>query len=212
MKRMSPLLLALAIGSLSLIPNSSMGAAPAPGDSCLKINSISSYLHLPIKCLKIGKKLKWQKIPPPKLAPIALPSTQPFSQVSPAPTNSLGQEITVVATRWSWQFSYSGKEGSSLLLTDNKEQPALLYLPLGQKVNFILRTGDSAHGLWIPGLSLDIKILPNQKSSLQFTAEKLGSFSGACNVICGREHTSMTFIAKVVTPDQYQLYLNGLTS
>ena len=211
MKRRSSYILALAIGALPLIPSSSTGAAPAPGATCLKIGSLSSYLNFPIKCLKIGKKLKWQKVLPPKSSPAPLPSTQNSPPVSGTSANSLGQEITVAASRWSWQFSYSGKEGSTLLLSDSKAQPPVLYLPLGQPIHFILGTGDSAHGLWIPGLNLDIKILPNQKSTLDFTAEKLGSFPGACNVLCGREHSSMTFIAKVVTPAQYQLYLNALT-
>jgi cytochrome c oxidase subunit 2 len=55
-----------------------------------------------------------------------------------------------------------------------------------------------------------MKVTPGSSNHLEFTAKKLGTFPGQCNVVCGREHTSMTFIAKVVTPTEYQSYISGL--
>jgi len=45
---------------------------------------------------------------------------------------------------------------------------------------------------------------------LQFTANKLGEFPGRCNILCGRNHSQMLFTVKVVTPEQYQKYLDSL--
>jgi cytochrome c oxidase subunit 2 len=55
-----------------------------------------------------------------------------------------------------------------------------------------------------------MQALPGVTNHLQFTANKLGTFPGRCNILCGREHSSMIFTVKVVTPTEYQSYLSTL--
>ena len=55
-----------------------------------------------------------------------------------------------------------------------------------------------------------MKVTPGSGNHLEFTAKKLGTFPGRCNVVCGREHTSMTFIVRVVIPSEYQRYISTL--
>ncbi|MEN9380964.1 MAG: hypothetical protein RIR99_798, partial [Actinomycetota bacterium] len=52
--------------------------------------------------------------------------------------------------------------------------------------------------------------LPGRTNYLQFTANKLGTYPGRCNILCGRNHTQMIFKVKVVTPEQYQNYIDSL--
>jgi cytochrome c oxidase subunit 2 len=52
--------------------------------------------------------------------------------------------------------------------------------------------------------------LPDRPNQLQFTANKLGTYPGRCNILCGRNHAQMIFKVKVVTPEQYQKYLETL--
>jgi cytochrome c oxidase subunit 2 len=156
----------------------------------------------PVKCVKIGKKLIWLSVK--QVTPSAIPTPQPSSTIMSAPA-----EISVNASQWSWQFKYA-KVGTTALVSDPSAQPPVLYLPLGEPVRFTLISNDVSHGFWIPGLLIDMKVTPGSSNHLEFTAKKLGTFPGQCNVVCGREHTSMTFIAKVVTPTEYQSYISGL--
>jgi cytochrome c oxidase subunit 2 len=45
---------------------------------------------------------------------------------------------------------------------------------------------------------------------VQFIADKVGEFPGRCNILCGRGHSQMIFNVKVVTPEQYNSYLDSL--
>ena len=52
--------------------------------------------------------------------------------------------------------------------------------------------------------------IPGVTNYLELTANKLGEFPGRCNILCGRNHAQMLFKVKVVTPEQYQSYLETL--
>jgi cytochrome c oxidase subunit II len=85
-----------------------------------------------------------------------------------------------------------------------------LVLPLGEKVRFTLEANDVVHGFWIPAFMIQIQTLPHVQNHLEFAAQKLGTFPGRCNILCGRNHSEMLFKVKVVTPSEYQAYLSTL--
>jgi cytochrome c oxidase subunit 2 len=51
--------------------------------------------------------------------------------------------------------------------------------------------------------------LPGVTNQLEFSANKLGTFPGRCNILCGRNHSQMLFTVKVVTPTEYQTYIDS---
>jgi cytochrome c oxidase subunit 2 len=57
---------------------------------------------------------------------------------------------------------------------------------------------------------IQMQNLPDRTNHIQFTANKLGTYPGRCNILCGRNHAQMIFKVKVVTPEQYQKYLETL--
>jgi cytochrome c oxidase subunit 2 len=83
-------------------------------------------------------------------------------------------------------------------------------MPLGESVRFKITSNDVVHGFWIPAFMIQIQNLPDKTNYIQFTAQELGEFPGRCNILCGRNHTQMIFKVKVVTPEQYQAYLNSI--
>jgi cytochrome c oxidase subunit 2 len=85
-----------------------------------------------------------------------------------------------------------------------------LYLPQGEKVRFSITSNDVVHGFWIPAFMIQMQNLPGVTNKLEFTANKLGTYPGRCNILCGRNHTQMIFTVKVVTPAEYQNYLETL--
>lgn len=116
-------------------------------------------------------------------------------------------EITVEGIQWSWQFGYPAA-GKNAVVTGTPENPPTLYLPQGESVRFTITANDVVHGFWIPAFMIQKQNLPGVTNHLQFTANKLGTYPGRCNILCGRNHTQMIFKVKVVTPEQYQKYLD----
>ena len=119
--------------------------------------------------------------------------------------------IHIEGIQWSWQFTYddAGSWPKSTVI-GTPAQPPTLVLPLGEKVRFTLSSNDVVHGFWIPAFMIQIQTLPHVENHLEFAAEKLGTFPGRCNILCGRNHSEMLFTVKVVTPEQYQTYLSTL--
>ena len=124
-------------------------------------------------------------------------------------TSPVKHEISVEGIQWSWQFAYP-EAGENAVVTGTPAQPPTLYLPQGEKVRFTLTANDVVHGFWIPAFMIQMQNLPGETNHLQFTANKLGEFPGRCNILCGRNHSQMLFKVKVVTPEQYQNYINSL--
>lgn len=117
--------------------------------------------------------------------------------------------ITVNAIQWSWQFTYP-EAGPNATITGTPQQRPVLYLPQGERVRFDLTSSDVVHGFWIPAFMIQLQNLPGVTNHLEFTANKLGDFPGRCNILCGRDHSLMQFTVRVVTPTQYQDYINTL--
>ncbi len=119
--------------------------------------------------------------------------------------------IHVNAMQWSWQFTYEdGGSGPEQTVTGTPGQPPTLILPVGESVRFTLTSSDVDHGFWIPAFMIQMQNLPGVENHLQFTANKIGSFPGRCNILCGRSHSQMLFTVKVVSLADYQNYLTSL--
>jgi cytochrome c oxidase subunit 2 len=119
--------------------------------------------------------------------------------------------IEVKGIQWSWQFTYNDAgTGPNTVVTGTPAQPPTLVLPLGERVRFTLTSNDVDHGFWIPAFMIQMQTLPHVENHLEFAAQKLGTFPGRCNILCGRNHSQMLFKVKVVTPAEYQAYLSTL--
>ena len=117
--------------------------------------------------------------------------------------------IHVNAMQWSWQFTYDDANPAPTITGTPDQRPELV-LPLGEKVLFTLTSSDVDHAFWIPDYMIQMQALPGVSNHFEFAAQKLGTFRGFCNILCGRSHSQMRFTVKVVTPDQYKAYINSL--
>ena len=124
-------------------------------------------------------------------------------------TSNYKHEILVDGFQWSWQFSYP-EAGPKAVVTGTPASPPTLYVPLGEKVRYTIASNDVVHGFWIPAFMIQIQNLPGVTNYLEFTANKLGTYPGRCNILCGRNHSQMLFSVKVVTPSEYKTYLETL--
>jgi len=124
-------------------------------------------------------------------------------------TTDYKHEILVDGFQWSWQFSYP-EAGPKAVVTGTPANPPTLYVPLGEKVRYTITSNDVVHAIWIPAFMIQMQNLPGVTNHLQFTAKKLGTYPGRCNLFCGRNHAQMLFTVKVVTPAEYETYLETL--
>ncbi len=124
-------------------------------------------------------------------------------------TTTYAHEITVKGIQWSWQFGYP-EVGPKAIVTGTPAQPPTLVVPLGERVRYTLTSNDVVHGFWIPAFMIQMQNVPGIENHLEFTANKLGEFPGRCNLLCGRNHSQMIFTVKVVTPAQFDAYLETL--
>ncbi len=124
-------------------------------------------------------------------------------------TDTYVHEITVEGFQWSWQFGYP-EAGPQAVVTGTPTQTPTLVVPLGERVRYTITSNDVVHGFWIPAFMIQMQNLPGVTNHLEFTAKKLGEFPGRCNILCGRNHSQMLFTVKVVTPDEYDAYLETL--
>ena len=124
-------------------------------------------------------------------------------------TTNYKHEILVDGFQWSWQFSYP-EAGPKAVVTGTPANPPTLYVPLGEKVRYTITSNDVVHGFWVPAFMIQMQNLPGVTNYLEFTANKLGTYPGRCNILCGRNHSQMLFSVKVVTPAEYKTYLETL--
>jgi cytochrome c oxidase subunit 2 len=124
-------------------------------------------------------------------------------------TTTYAHEIQVEGIQWSWQFKYP-EAGPKAIVTGTPAQPPTLVVPVGEKVRYTITSNDVVHGFWIPAFMIQMQNLPGVTNHLEFTANKVGTYPGRCNILCGRNHAQMLFSVKVVSPSEYKTYLETL--
>ena len=129
--------------------------------------------------------------------------------VKVSPESAAIHDVTVNGIQWSWQFTYE-ESGAGTTVTGTPAQPPVLYMPLGEKVRFTFTASDVIHSFWVPEFMIQMQNIPGVTNKLEFTANELGEYRGFCNILCGRQHSQMRFTVKVVTPSEYDSYIQSL--
>lgn len=116
--------------------------------------------------------------------------------------------VDVTAFQWQWQFAYPDDD---VTVTGVGTEYPELVLPAGRTVRFNLTAPDVIHSFWIPGFRYKRDMFPGETSVLQVDVnDRTGSFpaSGVCAEFCGLDHHKMRFDVRVVTPDEFEAWLD----
>jgi cytochrome c oxidase subunit 2 len=116
-------------------------------------------------------------------------------------------EIGVVGFQWNWTFNYLD-EGVSV--TGQTTQPALLVLPTDRRIRFLETSPDVIHSFWVPEFLFKRDVIPGRENTFELTLTKEGEYIGRCAEFCGEKHSAMNFAVKVVSPDEYDDYIETL--
>ncbi len=115
--------------------------------------------------------------------------------------------VNVVGWRWSWAFNYT-EEGAYDVGTPG-ERP-VLWLPVDEKVKFVLTSPDVIHSFWVPAFLMKMDVVPGRHNTFEVTPNKLGTYAGKCAELCGVDHSRMLFEVKVVTRAEYDAHIADL--
>lgn len=105
-------------------------------------------------------------------------------------------EIRVQAQQWNFLFEYPNGVTSDTL-----------YVPKGEKVKMRMSSSDVLHGFYVPAFRVKYDILPNRYTSVWFEATKEGDYDLFCTEYCGRDHSEMNKVVRVVSPDAFDDWL-----
>jgi cytochrome c oxidase subunit 2 len=113
--------------------------------------------------------------------------------------------IKVEGFQWQWTFLYLNEgifvSGKTLV------RPAVLVLPVDEPVRIQLTSRDVVHSFFVPDLLFKRDAIPGLTSTFTFTPTQLGTFHAQCAEFCGLWHSRMTFVVKVVSPADYQVWI-----
>jgi cytochrome c oxidase subunit 2 len=124
--------------------------------------------------------------------------------------------INVTGQKWSWTFNYKSADnpavGEDVWAAGTIEETPDLYLPVGETVHFNLSSPDVNHSFWIPAFAFKLDVIPGRANNFEVTPTKEGVFAGKCAELCGTYHSAMLFNVHVVSPDEYDTYLQSLAA
>jgi cytochrome c oxidase subunit II len=172
----------------------------------------------------------WTIIPFLIVIGMALPATK----VLVASKDTSNADITIKATgyQWKWGYDYIAGTGQGvsflstldsthreisndgataadmpndyLLKVDNP-----MVVPVNKKVRIITTANDVIHAWGIPAFGIKQDAIPGFVRDTWFRSEKTGDFYGQCYELCGKEHAYMPIHVKVVTDEQYAVWVEG---
>jgi cytochrome c oxidase subunit 2 len=111
-------------------------------------------------------------------------------------TPSGAYEIQARAQQWNFLFEYPNG-----VTTDT------LVVPRGKEVKMKMSSSDVLHGFYIPAFRVKYDILPNRYTSVWFKATERGEYDLFCTEYCGRDHSEMNKIVRVVSQKDFQEWL-----
>jgi cytochrome c oxidase subunit 2 len=115
--------------------------------------------------------------------------------------------IGVVGFQWNWQFNYVDAD---VQVTGETNRPAQLVLPTDRTIRFTQTSPDVIHSFFVPSFLFKRDVIPGRANAFEITLRKEGEFIGRCAELCGEKHAFMNFSVKVVSPEEYDSYIDGL--
>jgi cytochrome c oxidase subunit 2 len=108
-------------------------------------------------------------------------------------------EVTAIGSMWKFQFEYKGNKMSDTMV-----------VPINKAVKVNLASKDVLHGFSVPGFRIKEDMVPQKDNYTWFIPGKLGDFDIYCTVYCGLNHSYMMSLIKVVSQEEFDMWLKAL--
>lgn len=103
----------------------------------------------------------------------------------PVPTEAGQQETEVV------QVDSGNIKEFSIIAKDFEFTPSTITVNKGDTIKLNIRSEDTVHGISIPDFNVNKDIPAMEEVSVEFVADKSGTFPFKCSVYCGSGHKDM---------------------
>lgn len=112
-----------------------------------------------------------------------------------------GRHRTTEETTHELKLSGKLKDGIRVIevkASKYKFEPDPIIVKLGEKIRLVVTSTDVAHGLAIPEFNVNLSVPAGKTESIEFVADKEGTFQAHCSVYCGQGHAKQhtNFIVK----------------
>jgi cytochrome c oxidase subunit 2 len=141
-------------------------------------------------------EMVWTIIPAAILAFIAVPTVRTIFRSAELPAGAL--EIEVIGHQWWWEFRYPAEQ----VVTANE-----MHVPAGRTVLMKIRSADVLHSFWVPQFAAKRDAFQGRYTTLFFTTDSLGAFTGQCAEFCGLQHARMGSLVVVQTPEEFAAWV-----
>ena len=108
-------------------------------------------------------------------------------------------EVKVSGRQFYWEYEYP----NGVIAVDQMVAPA----GVAVRLEVSAPDADVIHSWWIPSLGGKIDAIPGITTETWFQADDEGTYSGQCAELCGLEHARMLASVEVVSPDEFDAWL-----
>jgi len=137
-------------------------------------------------------------------------SSAPFLESSltqPSPPNGKKLTICVPGRQYIWRYVYGAACEHNAFAAKLPYSYQEMVVPEGTVVVLSISSIDVIHSWWVPSLGGKVDAVPGYTTYTWFKARGPALYHGQCAQLCGRQHASMTALVDVVSPAQYQAWL-----
>jgi cytochrome c oxidase subunit 2 len=83
-------------------------------------------------------------------------------------------------------------------------------VPVNKVVDVLVTSNDVIHSWTVPSFGVKMQAVPGRTSAVWFKATKLGTYRGQCSVLCGKLHSAMPVVVRVVDQPVYDAWMAAL--
>jgi len=122
------------------------------------------------------------------------------ADIADPPTHGQPPDLIITGHQWWWDIRYpaSGVE------TANE-----IHIPTGKKLLVQLEAADVIHDFWVPSIGRKMDAIPGQTNRMWISANKAGTYLGACAEYCGLQHAWMRLRVIAQPPPDFDVWLQG---
>ena len=176
-------------------------------------------------------EIAWTVVPFLIVIGMALPATR--TVVGMKDTSNADITIKGTGMQWKWGYDYLKGEGEGISFLSNLSTPRAqvgapglaptekrganylievdneVVVPVHKKIRMVLTANDVIHAWSVPAFGVKQDAIPGFVRDTWFKSDYVGTFRGNCAELCGKEHAFMPIVVKVVSEEDYKVWVDG---
>jgi cytochrome c oxidase subunit II len=122
-----------------------------------------------------------------------------FHDMQSPPSDAM--RIKVQASMWNWNFTYPNGASSKELV-----------VPVNSPILLELSSFDVIHSFYVPAFRIKKDVVPGASHTVWFSATKPGEYDVLCAEYCGKSHSYMHAVVKVIAPEDFSAWYGATQS